>query len=196
MSRMPTQAAWPPEDRQTSPLHDDYAGAQVPPAHAIPDQEPAYAVIGEMAGLLRDTRYGLLTCGGLLGAVMIGFALEAGPSARVLRPSVVGALDLAALCGLFASWLTAIGVLAWASRPVLSTLTELRWVTGAPLDTRPRWLTVPPPGTEASGWTWTRAHLLLGAARLARYRMRVADTWTYFTVGCFLAWTAIVILGP
>jgi hypothetical protein len=125
----------------------------------MPDQEPAYAVIGEMSGLLRDTRYGLLTCGGLLGAVMIGLALEAGPSARALRPSVVGVLALAVLCGLFASALIAVSVLSWASRPVLSTLTELRWVTGAPPDTRPHWLTVPPPGTDAEAWTWTRAHL-------------------------------------
>jgi hypothetical protein len=193
---MIAQAAWPSEDHETSPQYDDYDGAWVPSAHVMPDQEPAYAIIGAMAGLLRDTRYSLLTCGGMLGTVMIGFALEAGPSARALRPSVVGVLDLAVLCGLFASWLIAISVLAWASRPVLSTLTELRWATGAPLDTRPRWLTVPPPGTDAEVWTWTRAHLLVGAARLVRYRMQVADTWTYITVGCFLVWTAIVILGP
>jgi hypothetical protein len=37
--------------------------------------------------------------------------------------------------------------------------------------------------------------LLLGAARLARYRMRYADTWTYTAGGCFLMWSALVILG-
>jgi hypothetical protein len=191
---MTAQAAWPSGDHETSPHNDHYARAWVPPGHALPDQEPAHAVIGDMAGLLRDTRYGLLTCGGMLSAVVIGFALEAGPSARALRPSVAGVLDLCVLCGLLASWLIAIGVLSWASRPVLSTLTELRWATGAPLDTRPRWLTVPPPGTDAGAWTWARAHLLVGAARLARYRMRVADTWTCVTVGCFLIWTEIIIL--
>jgi hypothetical protein len=25
--------------------------------------------------------------------------------------------------------------------------------------------------------------------------MQFADTWTYFTGGCFLAWTLIIILG-
>ena len=39
------------------------------------------------------------------------------------------------------------------------------------------------------------ANLLLGAARLGRYRTQFADTWTYFTGGCFLVWTVIIVLG-
>ena len=34
-------------------------------------------------------------------------------------------------------------------------------------------------------WTWTRAHLLLGAARLARRRAQIADTWTYIVAAYF-----------
>jgi hypothetical protein len=30
---------------------------------------------------------------------------------------------------------------------------------------------------------------------LARYRMQFADTWTYLAGGCFLVWTAIIVLG-
>jgi hypothetical protein len=56
-------------------------------------------------------------------------------------------------------------------------------------------VTLPPTGADPAEWTWSRAYLLLGAARRARYRMQFADTWTYFTAGCFLAWTAIGILG-
>jgi hypothetical protein len=167
----------------------------VPSAQAVPDQGPAHAVIGEMAGLLRDTRGELVTAGCILGAIMIGFALEAGLSAQALRPSVAGVLNLTVLCGFFLSWLVAVLVLAWASRPVLNTLSQLRWVTGAPLDPRPRWLTLPRLGAYADEWTWSRAHLLLAAARLARYRVQVAETWTCLAAGCFLVWTVIIVFG-
>jgi hypothetical protein len=56
-------------------------------------------------------------------------------------------------------------------------------------------VTLPPVRADPAEWTWNRAYLLLGAVRLARYRMRLADTGTYLAGGCFLAWTAIIILG-
>jgi hypothetical protein len=196
MCRMTARAAWPSGSHGASHQENEYPGVPAPPAQAVPDRGPAHAVIGHMAGLLRDTRAERLTTGGILAAIMIGFALEAGLSAQVLPPSLAGALmNLAVLCGLLLSWLIAVLVLAWASRPMLSALSELRWVTGAPLDPRPRWLTVPPPGAYADEWTWTRAHLLLAAARLARYRVQVAETWTCITAGCFLVWTVIAIFG-
>ncbi|MGH3295872.1 MAG: hypothetical protein ACRDP7_29145, partial [Trebonia sp.] len=108
---------------------------------------------------------------------------------------VVGVINFGLLCGIVLCGLVAAFLLARASRPVLNALSELRWVTGAPLDPRPGWVTLPPVGADPGEWTWNRAYLLLGAARLARYRMQFADTWTYFTGGCFLAWTMLVILG-
>jgi hypothetical protein len=152
-------------------------------------------VISEMADLLRDTRASTMTDGCLLGAITVGLALEAGSAARALRPSLVGAVNLVLFGGIVFCWLVAVFLLVRATRPVLNTVSELRWVTGAPLDTRPRWVTVPSVGADPAEWTWNRAYLLLGAARLARYRMQFADTWTYFTGGCFLAWTVILILG-
>jgi hypothetical protein len=148
-----------------------------------------------MADLLRDTRGSLMTDGCLLGAITIGLALEAGLSARAFRPSLAGVINLGLLGGIVFCWLVAVFLLARASRPALSTVSELRWVTGAPLDPRPGWVTLPPVGADPAEWTWNRAYLLLGAARLARCRMEFADTWTYFTSGCFLAWTMIIILG-
>jgi hypothetical protein len=148
-----------------------------------------------MADLLRDTRGSLMTDGCLLGAITIGLALEAGLSARAFRPSLAGVINLGLLGGIVCCWLVAVFLLARASRPALSTVSELRWVTGAPLDPRPGWVTLPPVGADPAEWTWNRAYLLLGAARLARCRMEFADTWTYFTSGCFLAWTMIIILG-
>jgi hypothetical protein len=133
----------------------------------------------------------MITDGCLLGAITIGFAMEAGLSARALRPSLTGVISLGLLGAIVCCWLMAAFLLARASRPALNTVSELRWVTGAPLDPRPGWVTLPPVGADPAQWTWNRAYLLLGAARLARYRMQYADTWTYFTGGCFLAWTAL-----
>jgi hypothetical protein len=65
---------------------------------------------------------------------------------------------------------------------------------------RPSWPYQParghsPQGRDPHEWTWARAHLLLGAARLARRRTQVADTWTYIAAGYFLLWTVVILLG-
>jgi len=39
-------------------------------------------------------------------------------------------------------------------------------------------------------WMW-----MLGAARIRRERIQLAETWTFITVACFLLWTATVLLG-
>jgi hypothetical protein len=36
---------------------------------------------------------------------------------------------------------------------------------------------------------------MLGAARVRRERIQLADTWTFIAVACFLLWTATVLLG-
>lgn len=175
--------------------YDDYAQDQDQPDLAMPGDGPAHAAIGEMAGLLRETRANMQMDGGLLSAITIGIAVEAGFSARILRPGLLGAVNVGLLCGLVFCCLVAAILLAIAGRPVLNSLSELRWGTGSPPDPRAAWLTLPALGANPDQWTWSRAHLLLGAARLARYRIRLADTWTCVAVACFLAWTAVIFLG-
>jgi hypothetical protein len=63
------------------------------------------------------------------------------------------------------------------------------------LDPRPGWMTLPPTETTPEEWAWTRAHLLLGAARMNRASIQLADTWTYTTAAFFLVWTAVVLVG-
>jgi hypothetical protein len=192
---MTAPAAWPSRKREATPLgYYDYAGEPAPPVPTRPDQGPAGAVIGEMADLMRDTRGSMIADGCILSAITIGIALEASLSARALRPSLLGVTDVGLLGGALACWLVAVFLLARAGRPVLNAVSELRWVTGAPLDPRAGWLTLPPVGANPDEWSWNRAHLLLGAARLARYRMQFADTWTYLAGGCFLVWSAIIVL--
>ena len=165
------------------------------PDRAQPDQGPAQEAIGEMAWLLRDTRSSMLLGGGVLSAITIAIGLEAAFSGRAVRPGVVGAVNAGLLCGLLLCWLTAVIMLAVANRPVHNALSELRWKTGAPIDPRAGWLSLPPAGCDPSEWTWARAHLLLGAARLARRRTQVADTWTYIAAAYFLLWTAVILFG-
>jgi hypothetical protein len=193
---MPAQQSWP--SRPTGgEYYADYDRARPDRAaldQALSDQGPAHGAIAEMAALLRETRGSMIVGGTMLGAVTIGIALEAAFSAR-MRSGVVEAVNVGLLCGLLFCWLRAVILLALAGRPVLRSLSEMRWKTGAPLDPRPRWATLPPTGTDSQEWTWMQAHLLLGAARLARSRMQLADTWTYVTAAYFLLWTAIVLLG-
>jgi hypothetical protein len=192
---MTAPAAWPSRKREATPLGYDNAGEQAPSARARPDQGPAGAVIGEMADLMRDIRGSMIADGCMLSAITIGIALEARLSARALRPDVLGVIDVGLLGGVLGCWLAAVFLLARAGRPVLNAVSELRWVTGAPLDPRAPWLTLPPVGANPAEWTWNRAHLLLGAARVARCRVRFADTWTYLAGGCFLVWSAVIVLG-
>ncbi|HYB15913.1 MAG TPA: hypothetical protein VEF71_10635 [Streptosporangiaceae bacterium] len=170
-------------------------GDRALPDRAQTDQGPAHEIIGEMASLLLDTRSGLLLGGIVLSAITIGIGLEAAFSARVLHPGVVGAFNFGLLIGLMFCWLMAIVMLARAAGPVHHALSHLRWRTGAPLDPRPRWMTLPPAETTPEEWAWTRAHLLLGAAHMNRSRIRVADTWTYITAAFFLVWSALLLLG-
>lgn len=165
------------------------------PDRAQPDQGAAQEAIGEMAWLLRDTRSSMVLGGGVLSAITIAIGLEAAFSGHPVRPGVVGAVNAGLLAGLLLCWLTAVILLAVANRPVHNALSEMRWKTGAPIDPRARWLTLPPTGSDPAEWTWARAHLLLGAARLARRRTQIADTWTYIAAAYFLLWTAVSLLG-
>jgi hypothetical protein len=190
---MTAPPTWPSDQAHTISPHRDYASAS--PCDEALCQEQAQAVIGEVAGLLRDTRGQLMADGSILGAVTLGIAMQAGPVARALRPTVEGAVSLVLLSGMLICWIAAASVLAMSTRPVLNALSELRWATGAPLDPRPGWVTLPPAGADPADWTWHRALLLVGAARLARHRMLFADTWTYLAGGYFLAWSVVIMLG-
>ena len=192
---MTAPAIWPTQKYEATEPIDDDTGKTAASAQVRPGDEPPHALISEMADLLRDTRASMVTDGCLLGAISIGLAVEAGLAVRALRASLVGLVSIGLLGGTAFCWLAAISMLALAGRPVLNAVSELRWVTGAPLDPRPGWVTLPPVGADPAVWTSNRAYLLLGAARLTRYRMQIADTWTYCTSGCFLAWTVVVILG-
>jgi len=182
--------SWPyrPARRHDSP-------GRVLSDQAQPDQGPAQETIGEMAWLLRDTRTSVILGGSVLSAITVAIGLEAAFSGQVVRPGVVGAANVGLLSGLLLCLLTAVILLALASRPVHNALSEMRWKTGAPVDPRAGWLTLPPAGADPEEWTWARAHLLLGAARLARRRAQIADTWTYIAAAYFLVWIVVILLG-
>jgi len=160
-----------------------------------PDRGPAQDVIEEMAKLLRDTRGGVLLGGSVLSALTIGIALEAALSPSVLRPGLAGVVYVSLLGCVVICWLRAAALLLLANRPVLDQLNDHRWRTGAPLDPRVRWLSLPSPEDSEAAWDWTRVNLMFGAARVRRERLHMADTWTFITVACFLTWTVAVLLG-
>ena len=176
------------------------SGDRALPGRALPDRAqtdrgPAHEIISEMASLLLDTRGSLLLGGMVLSTITIGIGLEVAFSARLMHPGVAGAFNYGLLIGLIVCWLMAIIMLARAARPVHHALSHLRWRTGAPVDPRPRWMTLPPAETTPEEWAWTRAHLLLGAAYMNRSRIQAADTWTYITAAYFLVWSGLILLG-
>jgi hypothetical protein len=175
---------------------DDHLGADHLGAdREAPDRGPAQEQITDMAGLLRDTRGSVLLGGSVLSALTIGIALEAAFSPSVLRPGLAGVVSVSLLGGVIMCWLRTAALLLLASRPVLDQLNDHRWRTGAPLDPRVHWLSMPSIEDSEAAWTWARVNLMLGAARIRLERIHLAHTWTFITVVCFLAWTAAVLLG-
>ena len=161
-----------------------------------PDRGPAQSQIAEMAVLLSNTRGSTILGGSVLSALTIGIAVEAAFSPSVLRPGLAGVASVSLLGCVIVCWLRAAALLLLlAGRPVLDQLNDHRWRTGAPLDPRVRWLSTPAGGDGQAAWSWAQVNMMLGAARVRRERIQLAETWTFITVACFLLWTAAVLLG-
>ena len=160
-----------------------------------PDRGPAQNQIAEMATLLSSTRGSTILGGSVLSALTIGIAIEAAFSPSVLRPGLAGVVSVSLLGCVIVCWLRAVALLLLAGRPVHDQLNDHRWRTGAPLDPRVRWLSMPSDEDSEAAWDWTRVNMMLGAARIRRERTHIADTWTFITVACFLIWTVTVLLG-
>jgi hypothetical protein len=161
----------------------------------LPDRGRAQEVIGDMAGLLNDARPTMFLGGGILAGLTLGIALEAALAPSPLGHGLTGLAGGLLLGCLVLCWLRAVGLLVLAGRPILGMVSDHRWKAGAPLDPRARWLNLPPINATAEEWTWVRAHLLLGAARIRMDRIQAALNWTLVTTGFFLAWTATAFLA-
>ncbi len=170
---------------------DDHLGAD----YEAPGRGPAQNQIAEMAVLLGNTRGSVILGGSVLSALTVGIAVEAAFSPSVLHPGLAGVVTVSLLGCVIVCWLRATALLLLASRPVLDQLNDHRWRTGAPLDPRVRWLSTPTAENGAAAWSWARVNMMLGAARVRRERIQLAQTWTFITVACYLLWTAAVLLG-
>src|SRR5580692_3761911 len=154
---------------------DDHLGTD----REAPDRGPAQNQIADLAVLLSNTRGSTILGGSVLSALAIGMAVEAAFSPSVLRPGLAGAASVSLLGCVIVCWLRAGVLLLLAGRPVLDQLNDHRWRTGAPVDPRVRWLTMPSATDSAAEWNWARVNLLLGAARIRRERVHLADTWSF-----------------
>ncbi len=188
---MTMRSSWPSGPAETDHPRDGEALID----RAQSDRGPAQEVIGEMASLLRDPRGDLVLGGSVLSAITVATALEAGFSHAALRPGVAGVAGVLLLGTLIGCWLRAVSLLLLSGRPLRDQLSDHRWRTGAPVDPRVKWLTLPTMEDSAAEWNWARVNLLLGAARIRRERIHLADTWTFITAAIFLVWTAAIFLG-
>jgi hypothetical protein len=158
-----------------------------------PAGDGAQDVLGDMAALLRDTAPGLTACAAGLGTVTIGLAVEAAALPVTHRPAAA----IAACAGLFVilvlCWLRTVTLLVLAGLPLGRALGQQRVHTGAPLDPRPPWATIPMPGAGAGQWGRAQVHLLLSQARFRCERIQLALNWTFITTVSFLAWSAALL---
>ena len=148
-----------------------------------PDRGPAQNQIAELAVLLSNTRGSTILGGSVLSALTIGIAVEAAFSPSVLRPGLAGVIGVSVLGCVILCWLRAVALLLLAG-PVLNQLNDHRWRTGAPLDPRVRWLSTPTGGESSVAWSWGHVNMMIGAARIRRERIQLAETWTFITVAC------------
>jgi hypothetical protein len=156
--------------------------------------ESARELLAEMAALIRDTRPYLIVSSAVAAAVLIGLAVEAatvpvgGPGPGAVA---TGALFvLVALC-----LLRTLTLIVLAGLPLGQALSQHRVTSGAPLDPRAPWASVPRLEAPSSTWGWNRAYLLLSQARFRAERIQTATTWALITAAVFLAFSAVLLLA-
>jgi hypothetical protein len=147
-----------------------------------------------MAALIRDTRPYLIVSSAVAAAVLIGLAVEAatvpvgGPGPGAVA---TGALFvLVALC-----LLRTLTLIVLAGLPLGQALSQHRVTSGAPLDPRAPWASVPQLAAPGATWGWNRAYLLLSQARFRAERIQTATTWALITAATFLAFSAVLLLA-
>jgi hypothetical protein len=156
--------------------------------------ESAQELLAEMAALIRDTRPSLVVSGSVAAAVLAGLAIESALVPLTGRgPGTVAAVALFAAVAL--CLLRTLTLIVLAGLPLAQSLSQQRVVSGAPLDPRASWASIPAPGTDPQSWTWARAHLLLSQARFRADRIQAATTWALVTAASFLVWTSVVLLA-
>jgi len=157
-------------------------------------QESAQELLAEMAALIRDTRVSLSVSGAVAAAVLIGLATESvvlpvtGRGAG--RVAAVALFAVVALC-----LLRTLVLIVLAGLPLGQVLSQQRVTSGAPLDPRAPWASIPAPGADLRPWAWSRAHLLLSQARFRADRIQAATNWALVTAAAFLVSTAVVLLA-
>ena len=157
-------------------------------------QASAQELLAEMAALIRDTRPSLVVSGSVAAAVLAGLAIESVALPLAGRgPGAVAAVALFALVAL--CLLRTLTLIVLAGLPLAQSLSQQRVVSGAPLDPRAPWASIPVPGTDPRSWSWARAHLLLSQARFRADRIQAATSWALVTATVFLAWTSVVLLA-
>lgn len=165
-----------------------------PPGHdGRPADDGARELLGEMASLLRDCTPGLTMAAAGLGTITIGLAAEAAAVPVTPRPAAAIVACAALFAVLAACWLRAVALLVLAGLPLGRALGQQRMHTGAPLDPRAPWASIPVPGAGADQWRWARVHLLISQARFRCDRVQLALNWTLVTTISFLAWTAALL---
>jgi hypothetical protein len=172
------------------------AAAEGPDDIGITNEDGASAreLLAEMAALIRDTRPYLIVSSAVTAAVLVGLAVEAAVvPVRGPGPGAVAAGVLFA--GVALCLLRTLTLIVLAGLPLGQALSQHRVASGAPLDPRAPWASVPRLEAPGVTWGWNRAYLLLSQARFRAERIQAATTWALVTAAAFLAFSAVLLLA-
>jgi hypothetical protein len=145
--------------------------------------------VARIISLLGDTRCLVLVSGALLTADVVGGAFVV---SALLGRHEITALSALGLLGLvLLSWLRTAALVVAAERPVAVAFSELRRVTGAPVDPSAPWSSVGVRSMVASDLGWDHVVSLIAAVTLRHARARLALSWAVITTVGLCVWMAL-----
>lgn len=147
--------------------------------------------VAEIIRTMSNARRNFLISGGLLAADIAGAALTISSLLSHGRGVTLGTAGL--LVPVIGGWLITALFMVLAEQPVAGSISEVRWVTGAPVDLSAPWQPLGARPIAESEIGWEHVVPLIGAAARHYVRSRAALLWAIGTSAGFLLWAGLAL---
>lgn len=145
--------------------------------------------VAEITLTMSNARRNFLISGGLLAADIAGAAVTISSLLSHGRGVTMGTAGL--LMPVIGGWLITALFIILAEQPVAGSISEVRWVTGAPVDLSAPWQPLGARPVAESEIGWEHVVTLIGAASCHYVRSRAALFWAIGTSAGFLLWMGL-----
>lgn len=145
--------------------------------------------VAEITLTMGNARRNFLISGGLLAADIAGAAVTMSSLLSHGQGVTLGSAGL--LVPVIAGWLITALFMVLAEQPVAGSISEVRWVTGAPVDLSAPWQPLGARPIAESEIGWEHVVPLIGAATIHYMRSRVTLLWAIGTSAGFLLWMGL-----